>query len=358
MRGLIHGLALVALTAFPLSAEGSAAQKPRPAAQGARPSPEAQPVAIVAGETIGTAELDELIRPQLSELRSREQQLRQQVVEVLIARTLIRKEAASRGISEQALEKAEIEEKATVTDAAAKAFYDANKARFGAMAEADAIKQTREGLGQQRRGERRAAFTRELRAKYAVKVLLEPYRVPVELDGAPVRGNPSAPVTVLEFSDFQCPYCVRARPTVARVRETYGDKVRWAFRHFPLPPDVHPLAQKAGEAAACAGEQGKFWEMHDRLWASNGMLEVPELKSAAAAVGVDSARFAECLDSGRHAGLVERDLGAGAGWGVSGTPAFFVNGRPLVGAQPFEVFQQVIDDELERTEAAGPAAAK
>jgi protein-disulfide isomerase len=165
-------------------------------------------------------------------------------------------------------------------------------------------------------------------------------------------------VTVLEFSDFQCPYCIRARPTVARVRETYGDKVRWAFRHFPLPSDVHPLAQKAGEAAACADEQGKFWEMHDRLWASNGQLEVPALKSAAAAIGVDRARFDACLDSGRHADVVEKDLGAGSGWGVSGTPAFFVNGRLLVGAQPFEAFQQVIDDELERIGAASPAASR
>jgi protein-disulfide isomerase len=269
-----------------------------------------------------------------------------------VAQSLLEKEAKARGVSEEALEKTEILDKAVVTEAEARAYYEANKARIGSMPEEEAMKQIRAGLGQQRQGERRAAFARELRSKYDVKVLLEPYRVPVELGDAPVRGNPAAPVTILEFSDFQCPYCVRARPAVARVREVYGDKVRVAFRHFPL--SFHAQAQKAGEAAACAGDQGKFWEMHDRLWASTQKLAVPDLKQHAVDLGLDAAAFGQCLDSGRHASVVERDEAAGQGYGVSGTPAFFVNGRPLVGAQPFEAFQQVIDDELAR--AAAPAA--
>jgi len=363
MRGQSHGLALAALLVVSFTVTGASAETPGATAPGAQPAKvamtvttaaDAQPVAIVAGEPIATAELDQLIRPQLSDLRAQEQQLRLKAIEVLISRALARKEAAARGISVDALNTAEVDDKVTVSEAEAKAFYLANKERFGTTPEADALKQTLEGLGKQRRGERAAAFMRELRAKYAVKVLLEPYRAPVALDGAPIRGNVNAPVTVLEFSDFQCPYCIRARPTVARVREAYGEKVRWAFRHFPL--DFHAMAQKAGEAAACAGDQGKFWEMHDRLWAASGKLEVPELKKTAAAIGLDTARFDQCLDSGERAELVGRDAGSGGGWGVSGTPAFFINGRPLVGAQPFEVFQQVIDDELQRIAAAGPAA--
>ena len=179
--------------------------------------------------------------------------------------------------------------------------------------------------------------------------------VVIETGDAPSRGNPKAPVTIVEFSDFQCPYCVRARPAVARVREVYGDKVRFAFRHFPL--DFHAQAEKAGEAAACAGEQGKFWEMHDLLWTNTAKLQVPDLKAHAATLGMDAAAFSQCLDSGRHSGLVASDLEAGQGYGVSGTPAFFVNGRPLVGAQPFEAFAQVIDDELARQGLASPGAA-
>ena len=176
-----------------------------------------------------------------------------------------------------------------MSDADAQAYYVANKARFGTSSEADALGQIKAGLGQQRQNERRAAFASELRAKYDVKVLLEPYRVPVEVGSAPVRGNPRAPVTIVEFSDFQCPYCVRARPSVARVREVYGDQVRFAFRHFPL--DFHPQAEKAGEGAACAGEQGKFWEMHDLLWTNTARLQVPDLKAHAVTLGLDAAAF-------------------------------------------------------------------
>jgi protein-disulfide isomerase len=344
MRGRSHGPALAALLVIPFMVVGASADtKPVPDCT----PPEALPVAIVAGEEIASADLDKLVQRQLAEL----QQARLEAVEVLVARTLLQKEAAARGISERALDRTEVEDKVSVSEADAKAYYDDNKARFGSMAEADAIEQVRRGLARQRREERRAAFVRELRTRYGAKVLLEPYRVSVELEQAPIRGNPDAPVTVVEFSDFQCPFCVHARPAVERVRAAYGDKVRWVFRHFPL--DFHPQALKAGEATACAGDQGKFWEMHDRLWQANGRLEVSALKKAAAEIGLDSARFDECLDSGRHTEAVRGDLGAGAGWGVNGTPAFFVNGRPLVGAQPFEAFQQVIDDELERIQSAG-----
>jgi protein-disulfide isomerase len=312
--------------------------------------------AIVAGKPIAAAEVDELVRAQLMDLRAREQQLRSQALDALVTQALIEKEAEVRRVTPEALHKAEVEDKAVVTEADAKAYYEANKARFGTTGEAQALQQIRAGLGQQRQTERRAAFTRELKSKYEVKVLLEPYRVPVEVGTAPVRGNPKAPVTILEFSDFQCPFCVRARPTVSRVREAYGDKVRWVFRHFPL--DFHAQAEKAGEAAACAGDQGKFWEMHDLLWSNTAKLQVPDLKAHAATLGLDAAAFGECLDSGRHGGLVSGDLAAGQGYGVSGTPAFFVNGRPLVGAQPFEAFAQVIDDELQRQGIAPPAEAK
>jgi protein-disulfide isomerase len=311
--------------------------------------------AIVAGKTIGTQEVDDLVRAQLMDLRAREHQLRSQALDALVGQALLEKEAEARGVTAEALYESEVKAKAAVSDTEVKSYYEANKARMGTTPEADALKQIQAGLTQQRENERRAALVRELRAKYDVKVLLEPYRVPVEVGSAPSRGNPKAPVTIVEFSDFQCPYCVRARPTVARVREVYGDRIRWVFRHFPL--DFHAQAQKAGEAAACAGDQGKFWEMHDLLWQNTARLQVADLKAHAATLGLDVAAFAQCLESGRYDGLVEADTAAGQGYGVSGTPAFFVNGRPLVGAQPFEAFAQVIDDELQRASLPVPAAA-
>src|SRR5262245_6542649 len=154
-------------------------------------------------------------------------------------------------------------------------------------------------------------YVRELRSRADLKVLLEPLRADLRIpSGAPVRGGEHAPVTIVEFSDFQCPYCVRSQPTLKRVRETYGEKVRFVFLDFPL--DIHPQAKKAHEAAACAQEQGKFWPMYDRLFKSEGKLQVEDLKGYAGEAGLDSAAFATCLDSGRNQAASERGVEEGA----------------------------------------------
>ena len=350
VRRAVTGVLALAIVAVSAAAQAPA-EAPPAGQKAASPA-----VATVAGTPIDLAEVDELIKPQLLDMRSREYQLRSQAIEVLIGRTLIEKEAKARGVSPEALDQAEVVAKAVVTDAEVKTAYANNKARFPNVPEATALEQIRAQLQQQRQSERRTAYTRELRTRYDVRVLIEPYRVPVELAQAPVRGNPKATVTVIEFSDFQCPYCQRVRPTMSRIRELYEGRVRFAFRHYPL--DFHPQAQKAGEAAACAGEQGKFWEMHDRLWDNPSKLGVEDLKAHAQVLGLAGPEFGACLDSGRFADAVEADLRAGQAYGVSGTPAFFVNGRPLVGAMPFEAFQQLIEDELARTGAKTRTAAQ
>ena len=131
-----------------------------------------------------------------------------------------------------------------------------------------------------------------------------------------------------------------------KLRGTYGDKIRIVFKDFPLPN--HAEAGKAAEAAHCAGEQGKYWEMHDRLFANQSALGVPALRQHAAALGLDTARFNECLDSGKHAASIAEDVKLGTELGVQSTPTVFVNGRPLVGAQPLEYFQAVVEEELAR----------
>ena len=351
MRTHLNTIA-TALAAAGLAVAASAAEskaKPAPA------EPPAKPVALVGNVPITETQVDETIEGQLRELRIREFQLRSQALDELIAQKLIENEAAAQGVTVAALVKTEVEDKAPMTDAEVTAFYQANKARFGTTPEDEAIKQIQLRLPQQRQRERRAVWVRELRQKGAVRVLLEPMRVAVDIGGRPVRGNPKAPVTIVEFSDFQCPYCSRARPTVNKVRETYGDQVRVIFRNFPL--QIHAEAQKAGEAASCAGEQGKFWEMHDLMFANQQKLKVADLKQQAAGLGLDAEAFNQCLDSGKHAPDVQKDAEQGADYGVTGTPAFFINGRPLVGAQPYESFAQLIDDELERAAPAAKGAA-
>ena len=315
------------------------------------PPAAAGPVARVGDVTITQAQVDELIKGPLTELRMRESTLRAQGLEELIAQTVLGQEAAARGTTVSELLKSEVE-KVAPTEAETKAYYEANKDRFKNVSEADALKQIEPGLRQQQQRARQSAYLRELRRKYGVKVLVEPTRLSVDTKGAPVRGNVNAPVTIVEFSDFQCPFCARARPTVNRVREVYGDKVRILFRDFPL--QMHPQAMKAAEAASCAGDQGKFWEMHDRLFASQAKLQVPELKQYAADLGLKADAFAECLDSGKYASKWQQGLADGTQYGVTGTPAFFINGRPLMGARPFEDFASVIDEELERGGVAPP----
>jgi len=168
-----------------------------------------------------------------------------------------------------------------------------------------------------------------------------------ELAVAGVATGPSgAPVTIVEFSDFECPFCASLQPTLEEVRRQYGDRVRFVFRHYPLT-GLHPDAWKAAEAAACADEQGRFWDLHGELFANQGSLGVPELKEIADVLGLDRAAFDDCLDSGRLSVVVEADVRAGNDAGVKGTPAMFVNGELVVGAVPFVELAAVIDRELD-----------
>jgi protein-disulfide isomerase len=185
-----------------------------------------------------------------------------------------------------------------------------------------------------------------LRAKTPVKIMLEPPREAVEEAGRPALGPAGAPITMIEFSDFQCPYCLRVFPTLMKVLDTYGDRIRLVYRHYPLKN--HPQARPAAEASQCAHEQGKFWPFHNLLFEKPGQLSDEQLKQAAVAVGIEPAAFNACVDSHKYAADVDADMQAGDQAGVSGTPAFFINGRLLSGAQPFEAFKAVIDEELAR----------
>ena len=174
---------------------------------------------------------------------------------------------------------------------------------------------------------------------------------------APTRGRAEAPVTLVEFSDYQCPFCQRFFATTLPIlMKEYVNtgKVRYVFRDFPLD-QLHPEARKAAEASHCAGEQGKYWEMHDVIFRNQRALAAPQLAEHAHSVGVERAKFDECLASSRYAARVARGLADGAAVGVRGTPTFvvgktmagdFVHGTPIRGAQPLETFRRIIDQTL------------
>ena len=346
-------LALVAT----LTAGSGAALAATPEKRAPKPV-DSSAVAVVGGDPITTSEFEQLAGSKLFAVRTQEYNQKRALLEEVIDKRLLEKEGKARGISADELVRVEVDSKVpAVTEAEQKDYYEKNKPRFGNTAEADALKQIESGLKQQRMRERQAAFTKELRDKAGVRILLDPPRVAVSLGGDdPVKGPATAPVTIVEFSDFQCPYCSRVIGTLKQVEEKYGDKLRVVFRDFPLT-SIHKDAAKAAEAGACANEQGKFWEMHDKLFGNQSKLQVEGLKQSATEIGLDAADFNQCLDSGKYAAEWQKDVDEGTSYGVTGTPAFFINGRLLSGAQPLEAFTTVIDEELARVQPTTVARA-
>lgn len=191
-----------------------------------------------------------------------------------------------------------------------------------------------------------AGATAEANAQAQVEVPQNVKRYPVPVDDDPILGSKDAKITIIEFSDYQCPFCQQWQQKVLpKIRETYGDKVRIVYRDFPLY-DIHPEAESAAEAADCAGEQNKYWEFHDLLFSGQMQLGAQTYTSYASALKLNADNFKKCLDEHRYQKEVKADYDFAAGLGVRSTPTFFINGLAVVGAQPFEVFQQVIDLEL------------
>jgi predicted DsbA family dithiol-disulfide isomerase len=311
-------------------------------------------VATAKGLAITEADLDAALGSKLFSLETEAYNRKLQVLDDLIDTRLEAQEAVARKISVDELVKAEVSDKTPpVSDADVNATYERVKSRLPAgKTEAELKSLIATEMRQRQEEARRREFHRELREKAGIRVLLDPPRLSVA-EGGPSKGPKDAPVTMIEFSDFQCPYCGRVAPILKRLEDKYGDKLRLVFRNFPLP--MHSQAPKAAEAAACAGDQDKFWEMHDRLFAQQDKLQVADLKASAVELGLDAKAFDECLDSGKHEAVWKDDQKEGDAYGVSATPWFFINGRALSGAQPYENFARVIDDELQRREPSPKA---
>lgn len=298
-------------------------------------------LATIDGKSITRAEVEASTSAQLRSLQTEYERNRFQLVEdalnKLIEERLL---AAEKTTREQLLSTMKID----VTAEEADAFYEENKAEIPKPKEEVRL-QIQQYLQQKKQLESWQSAMDALRKKYGVRVVMGPLRTEVAAVGT-VRGNANAPVTLIEFSDFQCQFCRRFSETLDEVMAKYGDKVRLVLRHFPL--EMHAEAQKAAEASLCAGDQGKFWQMHDALFANQRELGVGHLKARAKELKLDAKAFDQCLDSGKHAEAVRADWKAGIEAGVSGTPALFVNGRYISGSVPLEQLSVVIDDELQR----------
>ncbi len=309
-------------------------------------SKDAGVAAYIDDKPVTTAELDEKILKTNMKLAQQLFDARKAAVDQVVLDRAFAKEAAEKKVSVDEIVKAKVAEKAKpVTDDEIKAYFDANQARMQGKTIEQMSGQIKNFLAGQREGDARNNLLAEARKNAKVRMVIDAPRVEVAIAANdPSEGAKDAKVTVVEFSDFQCPFCSRGAATIKQVHEAYGDKVRIVFRHFPLA--MHNRATPAAEAADCANEQGKFWEYHDKLFGNQQAMTDDDFTKHATDLGLDVAKFKECFSAGKFKADVQKDMADGSKYGVTGTPAFFVNGRFVSGAQPFESFKAMIDEEL------------
>jgi protein-disulfide isomerase len=312
-------------------------------------------VATVGSHQITQQEVDAKLQSQLAAWQSRLYQLRKQAIESIADDYLLQQAAKKANLSvDEYLKRADAKAAPHVTEADARQYYEQHKEQIRQPFEK--IKEPLiAALERQEVQGRREALLNKLRAEQKVKILIEPPRVEVASAGHPAWGKDNAPVTIVEFGDFQCPFCLRAESILKQIRTKYGDKIRLVYMDFPL--GMHAHAFDAAEAGRCAGEQNKFWQYHDAVFADQAKLSATDLKATAARVGLNSAQFNSCFDHSKYQSEIHKDLNEGMKLGVTGTPTFFINGRELVGAQPEQQFDEVISDEAEHAAAHQPVGA-
>jgi protein-disulfide isomerase len=299
-------------------------------------------VATVGGTQITRSTLDKTVKAKLIEIDNERYEALKEGLDELIAQELFTQEAKAKGTTPDALLKAEVDAKVgEPSDAEIQQVYDANKAQLGGQTLDQVKPRIVEFLKGQKAEARKQQYVNELKAKYKTTIALRAPVVEVATAGRPEKGPKDAPITMIVFSDYECPFCRRAEETVEQVLKAYDGKIRYVFRDYPLP--FHKSARPAAIAAACANEQGKYWDMNNKLFKIQ--LSPENIKQAAKDSGLDMTKFDACVAKNDQK-AIEQDIADGGTVGVNGTPAFFINGRMISGAQPIEAFKDIIDDEL------------
>jgi len=363
IAALASGLPVwLALTMSAAMGQSPAAQQGRTVAECALPNGSstkagAEPVAIIAGQPVYARDLDSAAQSQILPLRNQEYQIRSRVLDDLIRRRILEAEAKKRGLTVEQLYVEDVDSKiATPTDREVAAYYVPLRSQLNKPLE-EIKNQLRTNLKAIQTTQARQDYAEFLRNKAEVAVLLHPPKFDVAFDRTRLRGDLNAPITIVEFADYQCPYCQQTEATLSGLLKKYPGKVNVAFRDFPLG-SIHPYAQKASEATRCAGRQGKFWEFHDALFVDQSKLDQAGLNAAAQKLGLDEKAFQSCLASGEYSTQIARDVEDGRKVGVGSTPAFFVNGIFLSGAQPQTAFEKLIEDELKAARDQSPAISR
>lgn len=343
--------AALALSAFVL-----AACQPPSAPETPAGGADARIAGTIGDTEITVDELDAYIKDELfrraarGEKESELYKLRQREFQRMASDRVLEAEAATQGIEPEELLARESGRDIQIIEAQIVALYEANKAQFQGRPYEEVAPLIRSHLERQEAQANAGRFLAGLRDGAKVAFVLERVRVDVSGTG-PSVGSEDAAVTIIEFSDYQCPYCKQAEAVVAQVRTRYPDDVRFEFRHFPLE-EIHPRARAAAEAATCAETQQRFWEFHELVFAGAATdLSDEKLRTHAETAGLDLAAFDACVAERSGKSRVDRDVNAGREAGVDGTPTFFVNGIPVTGGGSADDFAKLIDEELERLRA-------
>ena len=308
---------------------------------------------IIDGREVTVAEIHDYMKDQfleefLEQPEDRQFEMREGAARDLLQSHVIEAEAKKRGLTEEEL----FDEIASAVDDPTEeeiaVWYAKNQSRLRGAPFDDVKAQIKNHLGRERRA---AALDDYLEAKLDAlswRLMLSPPRHELEATRL-TRGSPEAPVTIMTFSDYQCPFCIRAEPVLTEVLSRYPDQVRVVHRHFPLD-SIHPFARPAAEAAMCADEQGQFLAFHDAIFGKGGKLASGSLAQIGVDLGLDVASLNQCIEERRFKDFVEADFKAGQEAGVTGTPAFFINGISLKGARDADELSRYVDMELARIE--------
>ncbi len=310
-----------------------------------------QALAVIGADTVARADLPDAVQSELArmdfEYQRQRQDLLRSAAEQAVRLRLLDRAAEEDGLTRDELIARETDGKILITDADVQRWYQENRARLGGRSFDELGPRIEQFLRDTEQNRIMTEFLRTAEVENDVRYLVEPFRAELDNAGAPAIGPRRAAVEIVEFSDFECPYCRQFRDVVKQARQRYGDDVRIVYRQLPL--NTHPHAFKAAEASLCAHEQGEFWDYHDLLFDEQDRLTVEDLKEKAERLGLNADAFASCLDEGQFADRVRADAAEAARYGVQGTPQVFVNGIPgQSGALTLEMLAEMVDSELRR----------
>jgi protein-disulfide isomerase len=299
-------------------------------------------VAEVNGDKLTVSDLEQKEATELLQARYKYYQAERKALDDLIDQHLLEMQASKEHLTVDQLLQREVTSKlkADPTEDQLRIYYEGVETDqpFEAMRE-----QILQHIREARQTKARAAYLKTLRSQAQISIALTSPTAPVELTRSPVRGNRDAPVVLVEFADYQCPYCQKIHPDLEKLQKEYGNRLALVYKDYPLP--MHPYAQKAAEAARCAGVQGKFWEFHDMLFAGK-KLQPADLKEQAHTLNLNEQQFDKCIVEGLEAADVEKDAAEARSLGITGTPSFFINGHFFSGVLSYAALRDMVEQQL------------